>query len=287
MNASRAIVVNGLSRGGTNILWNILQSHPQVCSPIYETGELIIDHTPPFNLLNPSRAKRVAASPVVSRLSRGYLHRQFEKWKLRNLDSKDNNTKYEGTFYSPQEVQDSVICFKGVDSDIDLNGLLESIYQDVAHVVLVRNGYAVCNGWKRRGISPKNAGRKYASLLGKMLTPDNQAQIVIRFEDMLVDPFGTARRLFEKLGLQPTQLPKLRLKSKRVLKASGSHTAAFGKEGRKHWYGPDEISAVLDSTIDLRQIACLNDDDCRQFELKARDIMDELGYLSVRPSLKQ
>ena len=30
-----------MQRGGTNIIWEILQSHPLVCSPLYETGELI------------------------------------------------------------------------------------------------------------------------------------------------------------------------------------------------------------------------------------------------------
>ena len=34
------LVINGLSRGGSNILWNILQSHQKVVSPIHETGEV-------------------------------------------------------------------------------------------------------------------------------------------------------------------------------------------------------------------------------------------------------
>ena len=105
MNSSRAIVVNGLSRGGTNILWNILQSHPHVCSPIYETGELIFDHIPPFTLFDPSTAKRIAAWPIVSWLVRSYLRRQFEKWKLQNLQSSDNNTKYEGVLYQREEIE--------------------------------------------------------------------------------------------------------------------------------------------------------------------------------------
>lgn len=281
MKKPRAIVINGLSRGGTNILWNILQSHPQVCSPIHETGELIFDHISPFTLLDPSTAKRVAAWPITSRLGRGYLLRQFEKWKLQNLQSPDNSTKYEGVPYSRQEVEDCVICFKGVDSDVDLNGLLESMYGDVAHVVLVRHGHAVCNGWKRRGVSPKDAGRKYASLLRRMLASNDGSRtfILIKFEEMLRDPFGIAGRLFEDLHLEPTELPKLRLKSKRVLGDSGTHDAAFGQEGRKYWFAPDEICAVLDADINARQIANLKNDARRDFDSKASEIMKELGYL--------
>lgn len=273
-------MVNGLSRGGTNILWNILQSHPRVCSPIYETGELIFNHIRPFTLLNPSTAKRVAAWRVTTWLARRYLHRQFEGWKLLNLQSLDNNSKYEGVSYSREEVEDSVICFKGVDSDVDLNRLLESLYQDVAHIVVVRNGYAVCNGWKRRGVSPTEAGRRYASLLRRMLAANDGTRtfVLVKFEDMVREPFATARRLFEELRLEPTELPKLRLKSKRVLDNSGVHNAAFGQEGRKYWFAPDEISKVLDAKIDARQIAKLKDDDRRQFDAKAKQIMRDLGY---------
>ena len=31
MKNQKVIVVNGISRGGTNILWNMIQSHPAVC----------------------------------------------------------------------------------------------------------------------------------------------------------------------------------------------------------------------------------------------------------------
>ncbi len=54
----------------------------------------------------------------------------------------------------------------------------------------------------------------YASLLRKMLALKGGRPIVIRFEEMIENPFGTARRLFRDLGLEPTELPKLRLKSK-------------------------------------------------------------------------
>ena len=42
MTNQKVIVINGFQRGGTNIVYNIFQSHPSVCSPNnLETGEII------------------------------------------------------------------------------------------------------------------------------------------------------------------------------------------------------------------------------------------------------
>ena len=209
----KAIVINGYSRGGTNLLWNILQSHPQVCSPIYETGELFFDHIYPFNLLEASKAKKIASSPITAKIGKRYLRKQFDLMKLKNLTNENNNTKCDGVKYSRREIEESIICFKGVDSDVELNGLLESIYADVAHIVLVRNGYAVCNGWKRRGVNPREAGRKYRNFYSKMSASNRRTKIfiLIKFEDILEDPFHVANGLFSDLELDPVTLPKLRL----------------------------------------------------------------------------
>ena len=42
MKNNKVIVIYGFQRGGTNIVYNIFQSHPLVCSPNdLETGEII------------------------------------------------------------------------------------------------------------------------------------------------------------------------------------------------------------------------------------------------------
>lgn len=43
MKNSKIVVLNGLERGGTDIVWNILQTHPQLCSPELETGEILLN----------------------------------------------------------------------------------------------------------------------------------------------------------------------------------------------------------------------------------------------------
>ena len=143
-----------------------------------------------------------------------------------------------------------------MDSDVELNGLLESIYDDVAHIVLVRNGYAVCNGWKRRGVHPREAGRRYRSLYNKMIASKERAKTftLIKFEDILQGPFDVANGIFSDLELDPITLPKLRLKSKRVLKNHGSHDTVVGIEGKKYWLGPEERSKALSYSRDEQSL---------------------------------
>lgn len=281
MAVPNAVVISALSRGGSNILWNILQSHPRLCSPIRETGELIFDEIAPFRFFPPSTAKRIAAGRLARLVARGHVRHAFEQWKLRTLGSPDNGSRADGVPYQRHEVEQSIPCFKGVDSDVELNPLLEAIYGNVAYVPLVRDGYAVCDGWMRRGMSAEQAGRKYAGLVRRMLTPGDSDNpiVLVKFEEMVADPFGTAERLFKALDLSPTILPKLRLKSKRLLGRRGEHEPRFGEEGRKYWLAPHEIAQALDTGVDRRQSARLAPDARAAFERGAREALELLGYL--------
>ncbi len=263
------------------MLWNVLQSHPLLCSPILETGALFTEEIAPFSWLPPARAKQLASSGLVQSLGARYVGRKLDSCKLRNFESPDNGSKCEGVAYTSKEVRDSIICLKGVGSDIDLNPLLRKVYGRVAFVPLVRDGYAVCDGWMRRGMSASAAGKRYASCVRRILqlqdAPDSCP--LVRFEELVVDPFGIAERIFGWLNLEPTQLPKLRLKAKRVLGGSGSHEPTFGVEGQKEWFDPIEIGTVLRPGIDAVQRDKLEREALADFERHAGPALAELGYL--------
>ena len=125
----KAVVVNALSRGGSNIVWNILQSHPLLCSPVRETGELITQEVVPLlRYLPVDKAKKIATWRLVGIVARPYIRRALHQWKLRNFESPNNGTNWDGVPYTLREIEESIPCFKGVDSDVELNGLLEYIY---------------------------------------------------------------------------------------------------------------------------------------------------------------
>ena len=113
-----------------------------------------------------------------------------------------------------------------------------------------------------------------------MLEKENTARrfALVKFEELIQNPFKTSQRLFERLELAPTELPRLRLKSKRVLSESGDHQTRFGEEGKKYWFAPNEIGQVLDAEIDRVQADGLDARSRKEFEEQASDVMELLGY---------
>jgi hypothetical protein len=102
MKNKKVIVLSGYCYGGTSIAWNILQSHPQICTPIHETGQLFHDstflricHALPNAMLSPFLSKR--------------MDNVFSKLKRSTLTHEDNKYVAEGVLYEPRRVEDAAL----------------------------------------------------------------------------------------------------------------------------------------------------------------------------------
>lgn len=133
MKNKKVIVLSGYCYGGTNIAWNLLQSHPQICSPIRETGQLFHDstflricHAMPSFMLSPFLLKRMDGV--------------FAGLKRSNLSHEDNRYVAEGVPYERHEVEAAALCFKSVNYDINLTEELLKVYPDLHFIALSRNG---------------------------------------------------------------------------------------------------------------------------------------------------
>ena len=276
--SSKIIVVNGMQRGGTNLLWNLFQSHPQVCSPMFETGEVI------YGLQ--ARGKRfrlqglLALDRIVPGLCRAYLDRRFAAMKMQNFGSTDNGEKYQGVPYSRDEVAKSVLCIKSLSRDVKLTDTFYGIYPEAYGVAIVRDGYANCQGWMRRGVSPASFGRLYRQYCEMILAQSERLPNykIVRFEDLVGDFVEQAEMLFYFTGLVPEKLEKYRMKSKRIVGADGGHDAAMGTEGRKYWLTHTELEQFLDPGVDRRQSVGLAEADVRSLEAEAGDVLERFGY---------
>ncbi|MCO6457702.1 MAG: sulfotransferase [Pirellulaceae bacterium] len=283
MKNSKVIVLNGFSRGGTNIVWNILQSHPQVCGPLLETGELLYRRQ--FRFLPRRLVRKLLShgpflrSPLAAPVLSG-IDRLFYDWKLKNHGHPEFGTRYDGQPYQFQQVADAVLCLKSTDSDLELTDCFRRMYPEAYFVGLIRDGYALCNGRVRRGRKASETGEQYRWLCERMLEYSRTLDryLLIRFEDVVANPFAVARRLYEFCELDPVALPKLRLKSKRVLGADRSHATRFGELNRHYWFDRRSIGQLLDAAIDQRQHAALDPRDRQEFEDAARPILEYFGY---------
>jgi hypothetical protein len=276
----RVIVLNGFRRGGTSIVWNLLQSHPSICGAGRETGEILFEQV--FRRA-PALARTVLASEAMVRSPLGFLlgtivDRALHARKLANQGRTDT---YHGAPCTAEDLESAALCLKSVDDDIPLTGFLARVYPEAAFIGLMRNGYALCNGWMRRGMSAWTAGQTYRRIGEAMI--DHQRRLpryrIIRFEDVLRDPFGMAEILFAFVQVDPVTLDKLRLKSKRVIAEDRSHAVRFGAEGRKYWVDRTQIRDILDPSIDDKQAASLTRRDRLAFAKHAGPILERFGYV--------
>lgn len=274
----KVILVSGYSRGGTNILWNILQSHPLVCAPTHETGAIFrySEH------LKFSHYIRIANKLgfLHTRLSHHIIDYQLYRYKLKNLYKPDNMYKYEGKVYTKKEVADSVLCLKSVDKDIFHTDLLLEVYPNMHIVFLVRNGYAVAEGHSRRGVSIQESAKNYASIgryMKEIITRYDRCTI-IKFEDILADPFNISSNLFRFLGFKLQKLEKIRLKSKKVIQNSDKHEVSFGIKDKKYWFSRDQITQIIDPEINKKQISTLTSDQIKEYNNIAGKQLAEFGY---------
>ncbi|MCB0429393.1 MAG: sulfotransferase [Flavobacteriales bacterium] len=277
----KRILINGFAKGGTNVLWNILQSHPQVCSSTYELNEIFGNRSGKNKIVSKLVYSRRFSWPVVGTVMRSMVKHELQRCKILNATDEDNRFREEGVPYNRQEVENSVLCVKGVNEDIRMTGLLNRVYSEVYNIGLIRNGYAIAESWLRNGNrKAEEVGRYYRTYCERMLEDAQKYPNyrVVKFEDMLAEPFRVGEELFSFASLKPETVKKLRLKVKRTLAEDGSHKARFGELNRKYWFGQEEIASVLQPGINRIQAGRLTPEQRAAFEKEAMPMLTYFNY---------
>ncbi len=246
--------MNGLARSGTSILWNILLSHPQIYSNDYETWELLV---PRFfrrsridklfyYLLYIEKFKEMARKPISK-----YLDiKLFERLPSILINN-----------------EEKIFCTKSTGYALELSRIIADHYN--CHTIfLIRNGFALCEGWIRRGEKPKKAALTYIKYCNKVFEEiqKNDNNKIVYFSDIMSNPFESAFGLYRHLGLDPIRIPQLRLKSKSRIKEKGRGKKVYRKEGHHYWFNPDDIKNILDKNIDFIQASRLSKKDRKIIE---------------------
>lgn len=273
MKNSKVIVISGFARGGTNIVWNILQSHPEIVAPPCETGE-IFKNSPILSLLNTRGLYKHL------NLSSRIIDYILFCYKMKSFNHPDNRYRSEGTLYSRKQMEQSVLCLKSVNDDILITDLLVNIYPDIYFIGLTRNGYSLADGYVRRGQTGGKAGQLYHRIAMEMqryaaVLPNFK---IVSFEKVVQEPFEVAQDLFKFVGVHPQELKMLRLKSKRIINNEGEHNPAFGDEHRKYWFSRESISQIIDPDINQRQRSNLTDQMITEFNHEAESALRFFGY---------
>lgn len=272
---NKVILINGISRSGSNILWNIIQSHPQACSPVSETNHILHPRGPGLHRISRFLYTRFANSAV-----RRYLDEKLYNAKLKNLEHESNRYRTEDQLYSLEEVQNAALCLKALNEDIYLTDMFYSMYEDIHAIGLVRNGYAVCEGMVRRGERPDKVGASYARYMARIIEDSQRFENyrVVKFEEIVDRPFETAESLFRFCGLKPERVNKLRFKSKEITSSDGSRSETYKSVGGKYWFDRASVKEFMDPDVDKSQSRLLSDRDRKLFEKQAKPILEYLAY---------
>ena len=249
MKNKKVIILSGFAFGGTNIVWNILQSHPEIVAPPYETGQL-------FRRTSQSLRRFIDRKWYTSLpFSANALDSILFDYKMESLQGTNSRYRNQNELYTRAQVAQAALCLKSINEDISITDLLLKAYPNLYFIGLVRNGYSLADGYLRRGQTAAEAGHMYCLVADKLkqyaaLIPRFK---IVTFEDVLSQPFEIAQDLFEFVDVYPRVLPMLRLKAKKVINSEGKHVPTFGSEKQKYWFSRENIDQIIDPGINQKQ----------------------------------
>lgn len=286
------IFLNCFSRGGSNILWNIFLTHPDVCSPIRETLEIFrTGMTRPqmagYKLTLLSRQPRLLDQwnleerPPVPKAAQNYFDCELHEWKMKTLEDPEMKFKNETEVYTREEVEKARLVAKNNNGTILLTPMLCEMYPDVTFIALARDPFALYESFKRRQIIPdvEKFAAFYQRIAGKMLEDAEKLPNyhLIKFEDVLKEPIAAVKQLYEWTNLDASKVKKLRFKAKPHLQADGSHTSELAV-GHHYWFAPDEVYQILEKDINSLQASRVDEKERETIVQVCGDILQRLNY---------
>jgi hypothetical protein len=297
----KPIFIIGFTRGGSNILLNLLRSHPQVCSPRGETQEvfkgqigeekLSVILTKLWKYLPILLAQRqhifsvnLESDPVRS-FSQKTMHRIDKVLfldKMKALGPTQNLYKNENEKYSLEEIKKSRILCKNLNGLIFLTDLFNEMYPDATFLALVRNGFAVCEGHLRRNIDINKSAELYRKSCERMIEDSKRIKNyhILKFEDIIDEPVKMLYKIYDYCDLDKGLLKKVRLATKPIVKKDGSHGYIHGvAETKLLWYDIEEFSNHFDKNVNKNQIARLTKNQKKIIQEEAGQVLKYFNYI--------
>ena len=298
----RPIFLHTFSNGGSNLLWNLFQSHPEVVSPIYETGQLFRD--PVGRLVTALMTQQLDYWSSIRNLSPRrkaparffrFVDRRFFNGKMNNLQHTDNREKKPGVLYTEEEIRDARLVLKCHNAQAFLTDEFARAYPDATFIAMPRDGYALGEAYLRRGrvTSARDFAIRYRAVAMKMLSDSRTLPHyhLVRFEDLFSPSFEVeSKAMFEMAGLDYRDLDGLlRFKTKERLPAEEydrlrSYWNDHGRPdyviGSKYWIPASDVSTFIDFRINEISHERLKPEDKAVIDEVAGDVLTELGYRS-------
>lgn len=294
------IVLHTFSKGGSNLIWNIFQSHPNVVSPGGEIHETFTDVWGRVRSLLATRSRdywhinntnpRQRASVRFDRFVKGRLYEA----QLKTLTDEPNAWITQDRKYSEAEVKSARLALKCHNGQVFLTEQLRSTFDEPYFVAMPRDAFSLCEAYLRRGhfSSAEIFANHYKMVVDKMISDSKRVwnYQIVRYEDLFGPKFHTTlESMFSACNLDATALNGMvRLKAKELegdeAKSlqdhwSGSTVERNVSPGAKYWIPISDIGSFVDFDVNQRQADSLDSDSRRTVERICGSTLEELGYL--------
>ena len=178
INKSPVFIV-GFTRGGTNILMNMLLSHPDPCKPTGETAQVFkgrceeplwrtLQRRACYDFLLRFMAehdlfdsKDLPPRPEMSKTAAYFIDSVLHREKVAARSTAQNKYKFEGIEYQPEEIEQARLLTKNVNGIVFMTDALANMYPDATFFGLIRDGRALCESHIRRGETLSRVARIY------------------------------------------------------------------------------------------------------------------------------
>ncbi len=290
------IFVNGFTRGGTNLLMNLIVSHPDVCmlggemhvvfygrdrDNIRKWGHRLL-YLPilfttrqhffwPYRLYNRNK---------IPRLLMHYI--DFLLYCSKVLAPR-NRIRGQATTNTIRQIVESRLVSKNVNGVVLTTPLFAEMYPDAIFIGLVRNGLALAEGFIRRGWTAERIGKMYEIICQQMIKDEknNDNYFLVRFEDLIEDPVKEIANIYSCMGLDIKKVSKYRLQAKKSMTSNGTRDYSFGGETDREikWFKPTDLHKGIRRDVNQNQIARLEDREKFTFLRLASKSMSDLNYI--------
>lgn len=292
------IFIQGFARGGSNIIMNLLLSHPNICLTNGETDKvfkgtkwdsswgvakkkLLFDF--PICLLsgqNLFSQTNLQKRKHVPDYLKKYIDLILYRGRYIAMVNTHNRYKFENTEYTEEELKDCRLLTKGLGGIAFTVDMFNEMYPDATFLGLVRNGFALCEGFVRRGFDPKDVGHMYKTVATQILksTAEMENYHLYYYEDMVKSPLEFMENIYTATGLDSDEVKKVRLQSKGIMQADGKRVHLKGRDREVFWHEKADLHKFIKNNINQNQIRQLKQKDRDKFLSEAGGVMDELGY---------
>jgi len=294
------IFVNGFARGGTNILMNLLLSHPRIAMPMGELQKVIYGKALGETKFDRYRKKLFYELPLSYILGKSYFS-QSNTGKRRELpqilkqyidfilyQEKLNATKHEGhniyaypnVKYTQNDLKKARLVCKNISSLVYLTEIFQEIYPDATFVCVIRDGLALLESHLRRGAKLESFIEFFHEIATEMLACRDRYSnyIIVKYEDIIDAPLEMMEKIYKFANLNLQEVKQVRFQVKSTVKRDGSADNLGKRDRALVWYELENIKEHIQSGVNTNQINKLSNEQIDKFIKKNKEVMEKLGY---------